>query len=95
MNVDIVSGIREGNIKSSLSKTKIRHMKVLNSDPLRRDSSYTLHIENTWNFQLLPLFALCCGKCFYPFPNMPMSVSLSFFVSSLIEQGSGFSNCGV
>jgi len=83
MNVDIVSGIGDGNIKSSLSKMKIRHVMVLTSDPLRMDSSYTLHIDDTWHVQLLPLFRPLLRKVLLP-PSKYAYASLTpFFVSSL------------
>jgi hypothetical protein len=43
----VVSGVENGNIKSSLSRNRICHMMVLISDLLERDSCVTQHIENT------------------------------------------------
>jgi hypothetical protein len=49
INVDVLvaSGTENGNIKSSLSGKRIRHMMVLISDPLKRESCFTRHIGHT------------------------------------------------
>jgi hypothetical protein len=47
VHVPVASGTQNGSTKSSLSAQRIRHMTVLISDPLKRESCFTQHIGHT------------------------------------------------